>query len=284
MNFLREAVYLIQEVEYQKSKGRKIGFVPTMGALHAGHISLIEESKKSDNFTVCSIFINPKQFDNLQDLEHYPHFIEKDLEILYRSGANAVYFPTVNDVYQNDYLDKEIDLGKLEQKLEGPLRPGHFQGVAKVVKRFFEIVRPDHTYFGQKDFQQTLVIKRLIELNGFPVKLHVCPIIREANGLAMSSRNERLGATERKKAGFIYQTLNTLIEDLKHIPLSAAVENASKKIRSVENVILEYLLIADGTSLDEIKYLDETTNAVALVAVNYCGVRLLDNVIIKKER
>ncbi len=196
---------------------------------------------------------------------------------------DAVYFPGIDDIYQNDYKDKDINIGNLELIFEGALRPGHFQGVAKVVKRFFEIVKPDFAYFGQKDFQQTLIIKRLIEEFSFPVKMHICPIVREANGLAMSSRNERLATADRKKAGFIFQTLCTLKEDLKHIPLSTAVEAAVKKIKSIDNATLEYLLIADGKTLDEIEYLDKTNNAVALIAVNYGGVRLLDNMIITPD-
>jgi pantoate--beta-alanine ligase len=283
MKFFKEAKYLIQEIDHQKYKGDKIGFIPTMGALHAGHISLAERSLMDGNFTVFSIFINPKQFDNPKDLELYPRFIERDIEILYNSGVNAVYFPEVEDIYQSNYQDVKIDLGNLELILEGAIRPGHFQGVAKVVKRFFEIVKPDHAYFGQKDFQQTLIIKRLITAFIFTVKMHICPIVREANGLAMSSRNERLEIAERKKAGFIYQTLLSLREDLKNIPLSVAVEAAINKIKATENATLEYLFVANGKTLEEIKYIDETNNAVALIAVKYGGVRLLDNMIITPD-
>lgn len=280
MKILKTATLVAIDIDNQKHKGKTIGFVPTMGALHDGHQALINTSKSQGHYTICSIFVNPTQFNDPSDLEKYPRTLEKDILLLVKSGADVLYCPDSNDVYGNDYLDEPIDLGQLEHILEGASRPNHFMGVSKVVKRLFEITRCDHAYFGQKDYQQTLVVKKMMEQFGFDIQLHVCPIIRESNGLAMSSRNERLSAQGRKLAGFVYKALSALKEDIKHMPLSSALQKARDFIQSQPNAELEYLEITDGNTLQPLNYTDESRNSVALIVVKYENVRLLDNILL----
>lgn len=280
MKIFRSAEFVTQDSDLQKDKGKTIGFVPTMGALHSGHIALAEKSISDGHYTFFSIFVNPKQFNDPKDLELYPRTIEKDLDMLYKCGMDAVYCPSPEDVFQSDYVDAQIQLGNLEHVLEGAMRPGHFIGVARVVKRLFEIVRPDHAYFGQKDYQQTAVIQKLIELCKFNVNMHICPIIREPNGLAMSSRNERLSPAGRKKAGFVYQALLQLKEDVKTLPLTVAIQTAKNEIMRHEGAVIEYLEVVDGIHLSPLKYIEESRKPVALVVVRYEEVRLLDNILL----
>lgn len=280
MNILKTAKYVTQDSHYQKINGKSIGFIPSMGALHAGHLSLAKQSIDQGLYTIFSIFINPKQFNDAKDLELYPRTLENDLELLYNIGVDAVYCPDTIDVFGPDYIDEQMDLGIIENIIEGAQRPGHFIGVARVVKRLFEIVQPDYAFFGQKDFQQTAIINKLIELYDLPVELIICPIIREPNGLAMSSRNERLSTHTRKQAGFIYQTLCTLKNDLKLLPISIAKEKALATLNSHEGAITEYLEIVDGDSLAEIEYLEKSKKPVALAVVKLENVRLLDNILL----
>lgn len=280
MKIFRSAEFVTQDSDIQRDRGKTIGFVPTMGALHKGHIALAEKSLKDGRYTFFSIFVNPKQFNDPKDLELYPRTLEKDLEMLYACGVDAVYCPAPEDVFNSLYKDEPINLGHLEHILEGAMRPGHFIGVARVVKRLFEIVRPDDAYFGQKDFQQTAVIRKLIEICDFKVRMHVCPIIRETNGLAMSSRNERLSPAGRKRAGFVFQSLLQLKEDVKTFPLTLAIQKARDFIEHHEGTHIEYLEIVDGESLKSLNYVDESRHPVALLVVRYEGVRLLDNILL----
>ncbi len=280
MNILKTAKFVSQDSHYQKVNGKSVGFIPSMGALHQGHISLAKHSIDQGLYTIFSIFINPKQFNDKKDLDLYPRTLEKDLELLYDIGVDAVYCPDTNDVFGPDYKDEVIELGAIENIIEGAQRPGHFIGVARVVKRFFEIVKPDHAFFGQKDFQQTAIINKLIKLYDFPIKLHICPIVREPNGLAMSSRNERLSAHTRKQAGFIYQTLCTLKNDLKLLPITAAKEKAIANLNSHPGAETEYLEIVDGDTLTQIEYLEKSKKPVALAVVKLENVRLLDNILL----
>lgn len=280
MKIFRSAEFVTQDSDLQRDKGKSIGFVPTMGALHSGHIALAEKSILDGHYTFSSIFVNPKQFNDPKDLELYPRTLEKDLDMLYKCGMDAVYCPSPEDVFNPQYEDAQINLGDIEHVLEGAMRPGHFIGVARVVKRLFEIVRPDHAYFGQKDYQQTAVIQKLIEICNFNLNMHICPIIREPNGLAMSSRNERLSPAGRKRAGFVYQALLQLKEDVKIHPLTAAIQTARNEIERHEDAHIEYLEVVDGTHLHRLKYIEESRKPVALVVVRYEGVRLLDNILL----
>lgn len=278
MNILRYAHDVSQTIEYHKNRGKKIGFVPTMGALHQGHISLLKQAKTDGCFTVMSIFVNPKQFNDKKDLDLYPRTLDADIAMLTDIDNDLLYCPDEQDIYGQDYRDEIITLGKIEHLLEGKMRPGHFLGVAKVVKRLFEIVGPDVAYFGQKDFQQTVIIKKLVELYHFKTHIEVCPIMRESNGLAMSSRNERLSESSRKQAGFIYQTLQTLKQDVQHMPLSAAKQKAIDSLNAHAGSITEYLEIVNGNTLETLDYLSPALHPVALTVVKIDNVRLLDNI------
>lgn len=283
MFIFKSAVLLHAELTRRKNRGSKIGFVPTMGALHKGHVSLIERAKSENDTVVCSIFVNPKQFDDKTDLDKYPQPIGSDIEQLQGAGVDILFHPEVSDLYNEDYVDDEVPLSGLDTIWEGALRPGHFQGVAKVVKRFFEIVRPTTAYFGQKDFQQTVVIKHLVKQCGFSIDIVVCPIIREPHGLAMSSRNARLDEKKRERAAFIYKSLLKLKERCFFKSLADSMDTTIKYLKSIEDAELEYLLCVDGHTLKEVKSLDDSDYVVALTVVRFGGVRLLDNIILKNS-
>lgn len=268
------------EILLNKIRGnnKKIGFVATMGALHDGHISLIKRSKEENDTTVCSIFINPKQFNDSNDLEKYPRPIENDLILLKEVGADIVFLPDYNDIYPQNYIEPEINLSGLDNVLEGLIRPGHFKGVALVVKRLFECVNPDVAYFGQKDYQQTLVIKEIVKQFKIPSDIAVCSILREKNGLAMSSRNIRLSAEQREQASFIYKMLLQLKEDVKSLPLKESLNKAENILLKNEGVQIDYLTIVNQQTLVPEETLNLGKSSVALVVVDYFGVRLLDNI------
>lgn len=255
-----------------------IGFVPTMGALHDGHLSLLEKSIQENSITVCSIFVNPTQFGEKKDLETYPKPIEDDMEKLLSVGCDILFLPAVEDVYPHSYEQQHFELGGLDLKIEGKQRPGHFQGVCNVIYRFFEIIEPNTAYFGQKDFQQTVVVKRLVKLLQMPTEIKVVPIARESNGLAMSSRNQRLSKEHRDQASFIYHALIKLKDEAALLGLQSAVENAKQKLTSVRGAELEYLLAADTENLQEVEELKN--EVVVLTVVKFHGVRLLDNILI----
>lgn len=211
MILLKKAEDLSRWLEKRRSDGKSIGFVPTMGALHAGHISLIDISKQHTGVTVCSIFVNPTQFNDPKDFQKYPITIEKDIQLLEQAGTDVLYLPEVSEIYPGGVKDLEkYDLGSLESLLEGAFRPGHFQGVCQVMRRLLEAVRPDHLFMGQKDYQQCMVVRRLLEIIRLPTLLHPSPIIREPDGLAMSSRNVRLTTEQREQATAIYQALSRI--------------------------------------------------------------------------
>jgi pantoate--beta-alanine ligase len=211
MILFKRSVDMAEWLERQRESGNSIGFVPTLGALHAGHISLISISKKSSRITVCSIFINPTQFNDPKDFQKYPITLEKDIALLEEAGADVLYLPEAGEVYPGGTKDLETyDLGPLETILEGKFRPGHFQGVCQVMRRLLDLVRPDDLYMGQKDYQQCMVVQRLLVIRGMKTRLHPCPIVREPDGLAMSSRNVRLSPEQRVKATAIYQALLTI--------------------------------------------------------------------------
>jgi pantoate--beta-alanine ligase len=258
-----------------------LGFVPTMGALHEGHLSLIEESKKHNQTTICSIFVNPTQFNDPKDFEKYPITIEKDIELLTQKKCDILFLPSVNEMYPNGTKNsKKYDLGFVETVLDGAYRPGHFQGVCQVVERLLEIVQPNNLYLGQKDYQQCMVIKKLIELMNWSNKLylHVCETKRETDGLAMSSRNTRLSMEDRKLATSIYKSfLSIKIKikrgDLKELLLknqTFLIENGFRKV--------DYLTIANANTLESITNWDGQQKIVLLAAAFMGEVRLIDNI------
>jgi pantoate--beta-alanine ligase len=256
-------------LDRQRTTGQSIGFVPTMGALHPGHISLIDISKRSTSLTVCSIFINPTQFNDPKDFQKYPVTIEQDIFLLEKAGTDALFLPEAGELYPGGTKDLEkYDLGPLETILEGKYRPGHFQGVCQVMRRLLDLVRPDHLFMGQKDYQQCMVVRRLLELMGAGTELHPCPIVREADGLAMSSRNLRLTEVQRAEAPAIYRALSLLKEG------GPTLIGEARKILEVAGFRIDYVEIAEAKTLMPA---DNDHDRVALVAAFLGEIRLIDN-------
>jgi len=260
-----------------RSSGKSIGFVPTMGALHQGHLSLIERSKKENDITVCSIFVNPIQFNQAEDLEKYPSQIEKDIELLESVDCDILFNPSVEEMYpQPD--ETEFDFGELELVMEGAHRPGHFRGVAVVVKKLFEIVKPTKAYFGKKDYQQLLIVKSLVEQYKLSPEIVGCDIVREESGLAMSSRNARLSFGQKRIAPQIYKNLMKA-KELKEFLAPAILKRwIEEKYIGHEDFRLEYIEIADGNNLQPIENWDDTNKPMAFIAVHMGAVRLIDNI------
>ena len=256
-----------------------IGFVPTMGALHLGHLSLLEESLKNNDFTVISIFVNPTQFNNTEDLEKYPRTLDADVEKIQKlNSAIIIFAPGVDDIYEGKTVSQHFDYDGLENQMEGKFRTGHFDGVGTIVKRLFEIVKPTNAYFGEKDFQQLQIVKKMTEKHHLPVNVIGCPIFREANGLAMSSRNERLTFEERNKAAVIYKTLK---EAKKRFGTETAKQVAGYVSETFENLPgfeLEYFEIADEATLLPFENKKEGHNYRAFIAVFVNKIRLIDTI------
>lgn len=257
--------------------GRVVGFVPTMGALHEGHLSLIEASKRECGLTVCSIFVNPAQFNDPRDLALYPRTYEADLALLADSSTDLLFFPSVEEIYPHDFVSVEADLGGLDQVMEGLHRPGHFDGVVRVVHRLLDIIRPHKLFMGQKDFQQFTIIGRMIEQLKMPVRLVVCPIAREPGGLAMSSRNRRLSKPGRDQANLIFQILQYGKSKRPVLSPGQTMDACLEKLRQA-GFDPEYFEIVDPETLQKIKQWPESGRlCVACTAVWLEGVRLIDN-------
>jgi pantoate--beta-alanine ligase len=282
MIIFKKAADLRHYLAEQKKRKRSVGFAPTMGALHQGHISLLEASKKDNDVTVSSIFINPAQFNDPTDFEKYPVTIEKDIYILEKAGCDILFLPSVREIYPDGLTNhKQYDLGQLETLLEGKFRPGHFQGVCMVVERLLNIVGPGKLYLGQKDYQQCMVIKRLIQLMGIEKDtiLVVCPTLREPDGLAMSSRNMRLNEEERKRAVAIYNVLTGIKNNLQPSSLINLINKAVEEL-VVKGFRVDYVEIADAITLEPVTEWDGRQKLVALVAAFNNQVRLIDNMLI----
>jgi len=260
----------------EREKNHSVGFVPTMGALHQGHISLITASRSANDITVSSIFVNPAQFNDPNDLAKYPRTYHEDVRMLAEAGADILFYPDEKEIYPPDFIAIAVDLQGLDLVMEGQHRPGHFNGVVKVVYRLLDIVKPDRLYMGQKDFQQFTVINQMILALNMPVQLIVCPIVREKNGLAMSSRNERLSTEGRRQAALIYQVL---INGKQKIPLSTPgeIETSCLEQLQVPGFIPEYFSIVDSLTLKPVSAWNQSSRPVACVAVWLEGVRLIDN-------
>ena len=264
-------------VEEKRNEGLKIGFVPTMGALHEGHLSLINRAKKENDIVVCSVFVNPIQFNNPADLEKYPRTPERDIEKLEQAGCDAVFMPSAEEMYP-EKVEDHYDFGDLERVMEGACRPGHFNGVAIVVRKLFEIVTPNKAYFGEKDFQQLAIINKMVSDLNMNLEIVPCPIIRENDGLAMSSRNVRLNEAERAIAPKIFATLNDSITK-KDVMSPAEMKNyALKKYAEIKEFDVEYVEITDEINLKSIENWDECDHARIFVALQLGPVRLIDNV------
>lgn len=264
-----------------KASGKKIALVPTMGALHNGHISLIKLAQQNADIIICSIFVNPTQFTDPKDLEKYPRPIEHDLAMLADAGCNGVFMPNVEEMYPTGADEAwHIDLGNAEFLLEGEFRKGHYQGVTQIVKKLFDAVEPDVAMFGQKDFQQVLMIKNMLAYFKLPITIITCPIIREEDGLAMSSRNIHLSADDRKHSLVLSKSLQFVIDHFNEYSLSELEDKAKAFYNNIDGVELDYFTIANGNTLEPAKSKNED-NLVALVAAKVGSTRLIDNMIIK---
>lgn len=264
----------------KRNSGVRTGFVPTMGALHAGHLSLINQSKTETGFTVCSIFVNPTQFNDPKDFEKYPVTLNNDILLLERAGCDVLFLPSVKEIYPSGTSQlPHYDLGYLESVLEGKYRPGHFQGVCQVVQRLLEIVEPDQLFLGQKDFQQCMVIKRMIDLTQLPVSISICPTLRENDGLAMSSRNMRLNKAERETAVEIYQTLMMMKQQLQAGSVIQIKKQAEDNLLQ-KGFKPDYAELANADTLELIDEWNGKDKVVALIAAYLNEVRLIDNMLI----
>jgi len=264
-------------LEQYRKRGEQVGFVPTMGALHEGHISLIKASLKDNKVTVCSIFVNPTQFNDKNDLARYPRMPEKDARLLEDNGCDVLFLPAVEEMYPNGPLKESFDFGHLDKILEGAHRPGHFNGVAQVVKRFFEIVTPDKAFFGSKDYQQVMIVKALIRQLRLPIELVACPILREPDGLAMSSRNALLTKEERKLAGLIPGMMQQAAQLATELGIAAAKAYVAEQVSQHELMKLDYYEICDADTLEILNDLPKGKKAVALIALFTGRIRLIDN-------
>jgi pantoate--beta-alanine ligase len=279
MNILKDIVTLKKYIFSAKSNLQKIGFVPTMGALHAGHISLITTAKAKNDVVICSIFVNPTQFNNPTDLEKYPKTLEADIDKLEEAGCDVLFLPTVQEMYPSSEINKHYNLGYLETILEGQYRPGHFQGVCIIVDKLLSALTPHILYLGKKDYQQCMVIKKMIEIEKHEVVVQICETVRETDGLAMSSRNMRLNNQERQQALCIIQSLNIVkanikIGSLQHLKLQATnflIQHGYK---------VDYVEIANTQTLVLKNEWDGIDELVVLVAAYLNDVRLIDNIVL----
>lgn len=284
MLIIKEAGELEQYVARAKNNGRSIGFVPTMGALHRGHLSLVKRCVKENDESVVSVFVNPTQFNNANDLATYPRTEEEDARLLAEAGVSVVFMPSVEAVYPDGTeRDHEFDLGAAAEVMEGKYRPGHFQGVAQVVSRLFLLVRPDRAYFGEKDFQQIAVIRNMVKSEGIDVEIVACPIKRADDGLALSSRNALLTPEQRKVAPEIHAALMESKAYMLDHSLQATHDTVVDRLNAVPGMRVEYFEIVDAETMQPIDDWAEARWIVGCITV-YCGaVRLIDNITYKNE-
>ncbi|UPZ16574.1 pantoate--beta-alanine ligase [Flavobacterium humidisoli] len=279
MHIFYSKAALIAYLKTIKTANSTIGFVPTMGALHQGHLALMQRSLKENNDTVVSIFVNPTQFNNAEDLAKYPRTLEEDIKKMRTlSDKIILYAPSVEDIYEGNTVSQTFDFDGLENQMEGKFRPGHFNGVGTIVKRLFEIVTPTNAYFGEKDFQQLQIVKKLVEKTDLPVNIVGCPIFREENELAMSSRNERLTSQERKDASIIYKVLTQAKEIFQNHSPQETIEFVENSFKDNETFELEYFVIADESTLLSIDKKENDKKYRAFIAVFVNSIRLIDTI------
>lgn len=279
MKTITTVAELTEAITTLKSTGKTIGFVPTMGALHQGHLSLIERCKNENDCCVVSIFVNPTQFNDKNDLMNYPRNFDKDAQLI-KAFCDIIFYPTADEIYKKEETEIpfDFDFKGLDKVMEGKFRPNHFNGVVQIVSKLFEIVQADKAYFGEKDFQQVAIIKHMVQLLQIPVEVMACPIVREESGLALSSRNELLSAQERKIAANISRVL---FESLNFVAQKSIVDLQTfviEQINSISGLKVEYFEIVDGDNLQPITHWTEANNIVGCITV-FCGkVRLIDNI------
>lgn len=277
MEIISTKLILNARIKDAKAEGKIVGLVPTMGALHEGHISLVENAKHISNFIVVSIFVNPTQFNNIEDLKKYPQTLESDLALLEVAGADVVFTPNTEEMYPEE--DKRVfDFGNLDTVMEGAFRPGHFNGVGLIISKLFDISMPDKAFFGEKDFQQLAIIKHLVKNHGYQIDIVPCAIVREADGLAMSSRNTRLTEEHRKTAPHIYKTLIESVSLRKNLSVQAAKKSVIEKINNEPLLTVEYFDIVDATTLKSITHWNESDEILGCIAVFAGDIRLIDNI------
>ncbi|MBD5300556.1 MAG: pantoate--beta-alanine ligase [Bacteroides sp.] len=282
MEIIRTVAELKAKLDGAREKG-SIGLVPTMGALHAGHLSLIQRARKENDIVVVSVFVNPTQFNNPNDLATYPRTEEADTAMLREAGVDYAFIPSVEEIYPEPDT-RQFDLGPVAEVMEGAMRPGHFNGVAQIVSKLFDFTRPNRAYFGEKDFQQIAVIRRMAELEGFDIEIVDCPIKREDDGLAMSSRNVRLTPEQREVAPVIHRTLEGSLSWATDHTVEQTKRYVIDEINSFPFMQVEYYEIVDALTMQPIKDWNDTDSAVGCVTV-FCGdVRLIDNIKYPKRK
>jgi pantoate--beta-alanine ligase len=270
------------EINKAQNQSKKIGFVPTMGALHQGHLSLLEQALSENEITVLSIFVNPTQFNNADDLKKYPRTLEKDVALVKKLNENIlIYAPSVTDIYDGDTTSASFDFDGLESQMEGKHRPGHFDGVGTIVKKLFEIVKPTNAYFGEKDFQQLQIVRKLVTKYKIPVKVIPCEIYRETNGLAMSSRNERLSEKARNESNLIHKILLQAKEKFMLKSAQEVTKFVVREFKKHKNFTLEYFEIAEEETLLACTRKIKNKNYRGFVAVFIENIRLIDNISLK---
>lgn len=263
-----------------KKEGKQVGLVPTMGALHAGHMSLVSRARKENDIVAVSVFVNPTQFNNKEDLRTYPRTEEQDCALLEAAGCDVVFVPSVEEIYPEEDT-RVFDLGPVAEVMEGKFRPGHFNGVAQIVSKLFSFVEPDKAYFGEKDFQQIAVIRRMVELEGFKLEIVSCPIKREDDGLALSSRNVRLSEEQRKIAPNIYRVLKESCNFASNHTVAETVAMVTEELNKLPQLEVEYYEIVNGLTMQPVENWKDAPYVVGCITV-YCGdVRLIDNITYK---
>ena len=268
---------LSKELNILRKKGKTIGFVPTMGALHEGHLTLIRYSNEQNDITVISIFVNPTQFNDKKDYQRYPRIVEDDIKKLEKVNCDFLFTPSEKEMYpEND--TREFDFDNLDKVMEGKFRPGHFRGVALIVSKLFEIVGPDRAYFGEKDFQQLTVIKHLVKTLNIPVEIVPCPILREPDGLAMSSRNMLLSPEERKQVSLVFKTLTEAKVKAKTLSVQETKDWVVRSINADPLMKVEYFEIVDDNKLEPIIDWKNKMVSVGCIAVHVGNIRLIDNI------
>ncbi|MBT4297512.1 MAG: pantoate--beta-alanine ligase [Flavobacteriaceae bacterium] len=271
-----------KSIDKAKDLKKTIGLVPTMGSLHQGHLSLLKKAVQSCEVVWVTIFVNPTQFNNKQDLNNYPKNIKKDLKMIYEISKNIFVFnPEISEMYENKLKIENFDFQDLDKELEGKYRNNHFSGVGTIVSKLFNLFKPTKAFFGEKDFQQTRIIDRLIKIKNFQTELVICPTVREQNGLALSSRNALLSTENKEKAAVIYKTLIYCKENLKKKSFKNIYNDCKKEINSLNDFELEYLEITDNKTLKKTKKNDVKKSFRVFICVLVNGVRLIDNILVK---
>ena len=279
MEVIKNKKTLQDFIERQREMGKKIGFAPTMGALHKGHLSLYEAARAENDLVISSIFVNPTQFNNAEDLKKYPRDTDRDIKILETSGlVDAVYIPEVQDIYPEEAESQHYDFDGLENEMEGKSRPGHFDGVGTVVEELFRQVKPDNAYFGEKDFQQLAIIKKMIEKKKLLINVHGVDIYRAENGLALSSRNQRLSESRREDSKVIYETLVKVNDWFRTLSIPEIKERVKDIFDDQVGMQMEYFMIADENTLKETDFFYKDKSYRAFIVVMVDGVRLIDNI------